>query len=199
MVKRRVIFISVPRVVELVIAGANSIQTGAMLVLRNARLRRQRAQFRRRRKRYAPSPATYAMSGLGRRTRYLCAGPGATANVPHRTLSATSAALTQTVRFDGRRQRVCVLRVAPILDVDEWLITAGKAVDFLWGVRPAAERSHLQTRCSLRMCKSAASERPVSTAYGDSVASDCGASAALWVPVARIAVLLEMSDGAAAK
>ena len=35
------------------------------------------------------------------------------------------------------RQRVCVLWVAPILDVDRWRIRAGKAVDFLWGVRSA--------------------------------------------------------------
>ena len=184
MVKRRVIFINVPRVVELVIAGANSIQTGAMVVLRNARLRGQRAQLRRRRKRcraFACHLRDVWDWVDGPDTR--CAGPRATADVPWRTLATTSAAHTQTVRFEARRQRVCVLRVAPILDVDRYAIRPGKAVDFLWGVLRARRQLAPAKLWARRGCgKNRHRRDPFSTAYGNSVAPDCCSSAALGRP-----------------
>ena len=53
--------------------------------------------------------------------------------MPLKALATTWTALSQSVRFGAERQRVCMLRVAHILDVDSYAITAGETGDILWG------------------------------------------------------------------
>jgi hypothetical protein len=92
-----------------------------------------------------------------------------------------------------------MLPVTPILDVDKFPITPGKAVDFLWGVLWGAGSLRPQTRAAVRVWKKLAPFSSTATAYDDSGAPDCCSSAALARPGERIAVPGDMRDGATAK
>ena len=162
--------------------------------------RGQRAQLGRWRKSASnASPAAYAIWDWVNGPDTRCADLRATAMSLGGHSRRRGSQLTQPVRFEARRQRVCVLRVAPILDVDRFPIRPGKAVDFLWGVFVVAGSLRPQSRAPRRVWKKSAPWRPAATAYGDSVAPDCCSSAALGSSGGRIAVPRDMGDGAGAK
>jgi hypothetical protein len=72
-------------------------------------------------------------------------------------------------------------------------------VYFLWGVLWTPGGMRPEILGPVGVWKKSAPPRAVFTAYGDSVASDCGSSAALSHPGARIAAQGDMRDGATAK